>query len=142
MSFFSKMKNTDPLLGAKLKSKTDLPNTFFDFLSHFLRVWLQSLKKVPIWPLKKKCWKNQKRCQKTQNFTLISYPLKKLLKNAPKKFISKTSLTNISKSEKSAYFRHVFANNFFCAFFKPFSTDLKSACNSAFFDTHNWIFEK
>jgi hypothetical protein len=38
--------------------------------------------------------------QKTQNFTLISNPLKKLLKNAPKKVISKTSLTNLSKSEK------------------------------------------
>jgi hypothetical protein len=30
-----------------------------------------------------------------------------------KKVISKTSLTNINKSEKSAFFRHVFANNFF-----------------------------
>jgi hypothetical protein len=40
------MKNTDPLMGAKLKSKTHLQNTFFDFLSRFLRVWLQSLKKV------------------------------------------------------------------------------------------------
>ncbi len=57
-----------------------------------------------------------------QNFTLISNPLKKLLKNAPKKVISKTSLTNMSKSEKSAYFRHVLVH-----FFKPFSTDSKSA---------------
>jgi ubiquinone biosynthesis protein COQ9 len=48
------MKNTDPLMGAKLKSKAHLPNTFFDFLSRFKRVWLQSLKKVLIWPLKKK----------------------------------------------------------------------------------------
>jgi hypothetical protein len=30
-----------------------------------------------------------------------------------KKVISKTSLTNMIKSEKSAFFRHVFANNFF-----------------------------
>jgi hypothetical protein len=29
--FFQKMKNTDPLMGAKLKSKTHLQNTFFDF---------------------------------------------------------------------------------------------------------------
>ena len=29
------MKNTDPLIGAKLKSKTHLLNTFFDFLSRF-----------------------------------------------------------------------------------------------------------
>jgi hypothetical protein len=34
-------------MGAKLKSKTHLENKFFDFLSRFLRVWLQSLKKVP-----------------------------------------------------------------------------------------------
>ncbi len=72
-------------MGAKLKSKTHLQNTFFDFLSRFLRVWLQSLKKVLIWPKIFFIYKNQKRCQKTQNFTLISNPLKKLLKNAPKK---------------------------------------------------------
>ena len=36
-----------------------------------------------------------------------------------KKVISKTSLTNMSKSEKSAYLSHVFANNFFLgAFFQ------------------------
>jgi hypothetical protein len=35
-------------MGAKLKFKTHLQNTFFDFLSRFLRVWLQSLEKVPI----------------------------------------------------------------------------------------------
>jgi hypothetical protein len=34
-----------------------------------------------------------------------------------KKVISKTSLTNMSKSEKSAFFRHVFANNFFLYIF-------------------------
>jgi hypothetical protein len=43
-----------------------------------------------------------------------------LLKSAPKKVISKTSLTNKSKSEKSAYFRHVFANFFFVHFSKLF----------------------
>jgi hypothetical protein len=48
LTFFKKIKNTDPLMGAKLKSKTHLQNTFFDFLSRFLRVWLQSLKKVLI----------------------------------------------------------------------------------------------
>ncbi len=37
-------------MGAKLKSKTHLLITFFDFLSRFLRVWLQSLKKVLLWP--------------------------------------------------------------------------------------------
>ncbi len=35
------------------------------------------------------------------------------LKTRQKKVIKKTSLTNMSKSRKSAYFRHVFDNNFF-----------------------------
>ncbi len=39
-------------MGAKLKSKTHLQNTFLDFFSRFLRVWLQSLKKVLIWAKK------------------------------------------------------------------------------------------
>jgi hypothetical protein len=44
--FFYKMKKKDPVMGAKLKSKTHLQNPFFDFLSRFLRIWLQSLQKV------------------------------------------------------------------------------------------------
>jgi hypothetical protein len=36
------------LMGAKLKSKTHLLKTFFDFFSRFLRVWLQSFQKVII----------------------------------------------------------------------------------------------
>jgi hypothetical protein len=35
-------------MGAKLKSKTHLQNTFFDFLRRFLRIWIQSLQKVLI----------------------------------------------------------------------------------------------
>jgi hypothetical protein len=47
---------------------------------------------------------------------------KVLKKHTQKKVISKTSLMNMSKSEKIAYFRHVFANNFFLVcFFKTFS---------------------
>ncbi len=48
------------------------------------------------------------------------------------KVICNTSLTNMSKSEKSAYCRHVFLIDFV----KTFSTELKSALNSAFIDTH------
>ncbi len=48
----------------------------------------------------------------------------------------------MSKSGKSAYFRHVFANNFFGTFLKTFSPDLKSARNSAFFDTVLDFFKK
>jgi hypothetical protein len=51
-------------MGAKLKSKTHLQNMFFDFLSRFLRVWLQSLKKVLIWLFKKIFGKNQKGVKK------------------------------------------------------------------------------
>jgi hypothetical protein len=41
--FFTKLcRKTDPLMDAKLKSKTHLQNTFLDFLSRFLRVWQQS----------------------------------------------------------------------------------------------------
>ncbi len=71
------MKNTDPLMGAKLKSKTQLPNTFLDFEPVFCAF----------------------------GFKVFS-----------KKVISKTSLTNMSKIENSAYFCHVFANNFFALF--------------------------
>jgi hypothetical protein len=47
--FFLKIKNTDPLMGAKFKSKTHLLYTFFIyFLRSFLRVWLKSSKKVLI----------------------------------------------------------------------------------------------
>ncbi len=48
--------------------------------------------------------------------------VEKIVKNAPKKVTSKTSLTNMSKSDKSAYFRHVFRffwfdfSNFFNGF--------------------------
>jgi hypothetical protein len=34
-----------------------------------------------------------------------------------KKVISKTGLTNMRKGEKRAYFRHIFANYFFCVHF-------------------------
>jgi hypothetical protein len=41
----------------------------------------------------------------------------------------------MSKSGTSAYFHHVFADNFFGTFLKTFSMDLKTEGNSAFFDT-------
>ena len=54
------------------------------------------------------------------NFTLILNLLKKLFKNSPKKVISKTSVTNMSKSGKSAHFRHVFGTNFFLGHIRTF----------------------
>ncbi len=83
--------------------------------------------------------KNQKRCQK--RWFRIRW--KSCEKVHQKKVISKKSLTNMSKSEKSAFYRHVFANNYFLVhFFKTFSTDSKSAWNSAFFDTFSDFFKK
>jgi hypothetical protein len=43
--------------------------------------------------------------------------IEKVDKNAPKKVIRKTSLTIMSKGEKSAFFHHIFANNFFVGIF-------------------------
>jgi hypothetical protein len=54
---------------------------------------------------------------KTQHFILISNPLKKYGKNAHTKIISKTSLTNMSKSGKRSFFRQKYANYFLVTFF-------------------------
>ncbi len=63
--------------------------------------------------------------------------IEKVVKKCTKKVISKTNLMNMSKSENSAYFHHVFAKNFILVhFFKNFSKDSKSVWNSAFFYTH------
>jgi hypothetical protein len=78
--------------------------------------------------LKKFFGKKSKKVSKEAEFNADFESVEKVVKNAPKKVISKTSLTNMSKSEKSAFFSHVFANNFFLVhFFKTFSTDSKSA---------------
>ncbi len=69
-------------MGAKWKSKTHLINTLFDFLSRFLRVWLQSLKKVLIWPKK---FFISKKVSKNAEFHADFEPVEKVIKNAPKK---------------------------------------------------------
>ncbi len=122
-------------MGAKLKSKTHLQNMFFDFLSRFLRIWLQSLQKGLIWPKKKILGKKSKKISKNAEFHADFESVEKVEKKCNhKKITSKTSLTNMSKSEKSAYFRYVFANNFLWVhFFKTFSTDSKSVWNKNLF---------
>jgi hypothetical protein len=55
-----------------------------DFLSRFLRIWLQSFNEVLILPKKIFCQEKSKEVSKTPNFMLISNPLKKFVKNAPK----------------------------------------------------------
>jgi hypothetical protein len=68
-----------------------------------LRGWLQSFKKVLIGP-KQICSRKSKRDQETQNFMLILNPLKTFFFKCTKKSYKQTSFTNMSKSEKSAYF--------------------------------------
>ncbi len=115
-------------MGAKFKSKTHLLHTFFDFLSRFLRIWLQSLKKVLIWPKFFFC-KNQKRCQKMQNFTLISNPLKKFWKNVPKKLQAKQvwrTWVKVKKVHFSVTFLLItFFGTFFQNFFNGFEFSVK-----------------
>jgi hypothetical protein len=48
---------------------------------------------------------------------------------------AKTSLTNMSKSRKSAYLRHVIANNFFCTFLKYFFNGFEISVKFCVFDT-------
>ncbi len=73
MTFLKKIKNTDPLMDAKFKSKTHLLN----FWRRFLRVWLQSLKKV-------------------LNMTNIFFIIKKGIKNA----VFHADLKSIEKVKK------------------------------------------
>jgi hypothetical protein len=85
-----------------------------------LGVWLQCLKKVQYnYDIKKKIEKIQKGI-KNAEFHADFKSVGKVLRKCTKKVISKTSLMNMSKSGKSAYFCHVFANS-------NLSTDLKSA---------------
>ncbi len=74
LTFFKENEIHKPHDGCKLKSKTHLRNTFFNFLSRFLRGWLQSLKKVLIWPLKKKIFDQASaQCSVTGSNSFTSY---------------------------------------------------------------------
>ncbi len=88
-------------------------------------------------------WQKIKMVSKNAEFHADFESVEKVVKKCTKKVISKTSLTNMSKSEKSAYFLNVFDNNFFLLhFFKTFSTDSKSAWKILRFLIPYWIFEK
>ncbi len=120
LTFLKKIKNIVPVMGAKLKSKTHLLNTFFWFLSRFMRVWLQGFQKMLLWTKNMFFWKNQKRYQKTQNFTPISNPLKKLVKNAQKKL----KVKQVCRTWVKVKIVHISITflliNFFGAFFQNF----------------------
>jgi|688.fasta_scaffold2247061_1 hypothetical protein len=65
-------------MSAKVNSKTHLQNTFLNFLSRFVSIC--SVAKGANIPIVE----NQEKVKRTQNFMLISYPLKQFLKNTPK----------------------------------------------------------
>ncbi len=73
-------------MGAKFKSKTH-----FLFLRRFLRVLLQSLKKVLIWKV-----------SKNAEFHADFESVEKVLEKCTQKILSKTILMNMSKSVKTA----------------------------------------
>jgi hypothetical protein len=55
---------------------------------------------------------------------------------------SKTSLMNVIKSEKSAYFRKVFAYNFFRYILLNFFNEFEISVNFCLFWFPYWIFEE
>jgi hypothetical protein len=112
-------------------------------LSCFLRICSQSSKKVLIWPKKKFFWKNRKRCQKRRISRWFRIRWKSFEKMYQNKVISK----NVTEKCPFFTFIHVrqtcFAYNFFLVhFFTTFSTDSKSAWNSAFLTPFAIFFKK
>ncbi len=111
-------------MGAILNLRHILKKRILVFVSRFLRVWLQIFQKVLIWP------------KMTQNLTLISNPLKKLLKMHQKSY-KQNKFEPPWVKVKKVHISVTFLLILFCVhFFQTFSTDSKSAWNSAFFDTH------
>ncbi len=96
---------------------------FYVFLGRFLRFCNQSMKKVLKWPLNFFFFLNQKRCQ-------IRW------KSFEKMHQKKVNSKNVTEKCTFFVFTHVRQNCFACNFFlvhflTTFSTDLKSAWNSA-----------
>jgi len=121
-------------MGAKLKSKTHLLNTFFLFFEpFFVCLASQFSKSANITYI---FFFNQKRYRKTQNFTLISNPFKKLLKMHTKKVIGKVWWKGIFPS---GFCKPI---TFFGAFLQNFFNWFKISVYSAFFDTHTAFLNK
>jgi hypothetical protein len=79
------MKYTDPLMGAKLKSKTNLLNTFFDFLIRFFALASKFEKSTKKNMTKKNFGKKSKKVSKNAEFYADFESFEKVVKNAPKK---------------------------------------------------------
>ncbi len=71
-------------MDAKLKSKTHLQNMFYDFWSRFLRVRLQSLQKVLIWPKKNFFGQKSEKISKNAEFHADFESVEKVVKKTPK----------------------------------------------------------
>ncbi len=105
-------------------------------MSRFLRICSQSSKKVLIWPKKKFFWQNRKRCQKRRISRWFRIRWKSFEKMYQKKVISKNVTERCTFFMFTPVRQTCFAYNFFVVhFFTTFSTDSKSAWNSAFLDT-------
>jgi hypothetical protein len=139
MTFFKKkIKNTDPLVGAKLKSKTHLLNTFFDFLSLIARL----ASKVPIWAKKSFFWKKIKNLQKNAEFHADFESVEKVVKKCTKKVISKTSLTNMTIKVKIVHISITFLliTLFWCIYSKLLQ-QIWNQCEILLFWYPYWIFK-
>ncbi len=83
--FFLANEEHRPFDGCKIEIWDAFNKYVFWFFEPFFARLASKFQKMVIWPNKFFLGKNQKRYQKTQNFTLISNPLKKFLKNTQKK---------------------------------------------------------
>ncbi len=123
-------------MGAKLKSKTHLLNTFFNcfepFFTRFASKFAKSANLNPKNFFLKKIRKDIKKRRFSRWFRIRW----KSCKKCTKKSYQRKSWTNMSKKWKKAFFPSHFCYLFMVHFFITFSTDSKSAWNSAFFDTH------
>ncbi len=125
------MKNADPGMVVKLNYKPHLLYTFFDFLSGFLRVWLQSSKKVLIWPKKKKFLKNSKKVSKDAKFHADSKSVEKVGKQCTQKKLQAKQIWRTWAKVKKVHISVTFLLiTFLVHFFSSFSTNLKSPQNS------------
>ncbi len=111
-------------------------------MSQFLRICNQSVQKVVIRAKKNFLVKNSIWISKMQNFTLISNPLKKFWKNAPKIVISK----HVPEICTFLTFTHVrqtcVAYNFFCVFFNNFFNEFEISMKFCVFWYLFWFFNK
>ncbi len=137
------MKNTDPLMGAKLKSKTHLLNTFFDFLSRFLRIWLQRLKKILKWSKKIFFLKKSKKVSKNAEFHADFESVENVVTKCTKKKLQAKQVWRTWVKTKKVHFSVSFLliTFFVCIFSKLFQR-IRNQHEILRFLTPFWFFQK